>query len=59
VNSLWKGRRLVTPVGGGVQIQAKLAIDSANLLPDERGEVAAARDGVDTKTLADGQWWWD
>ena len=59
VNSLWKGNRLMTPVGGGVQIRPRLAIDPDNLLPDERREVEAARSEIDISSLAKDRWWWD
>jgi len=58
VNAIWKGRTLMTPVGGGVTIHATKALDSQNLLADEHGKVAKAR--AETKIeLAQGQWWWD
>ena len=58
VNAIWKGRRLMTPVGGGVTIQPARALDSDNLLADENEKVAKAR--AETKIeLAEGQWWWD
>ena len=59
VNSLWKGRRLMTPIGGGVQIKPQQAIDGGYLLADEEGQVAAARDAIDLKQLAPETWWWD
>jgi hypothetical protein len=59
VNSLWKGRRLMTPVGGGVQIKPLLALDEENLLPDEGQQVRTARQAIDLSGLADDQWWWD
>jgi hypothetical protein len=59
VNSMWKGRRLMTPVGGGVEIRAAQAIESSNLLQDEDGAVAEARDQIDIKALAADKWWWD
>ncbi len=59
VNSIWKGRTLMTPIGGGVQIEAKRALDSENLLSDEYGEVAAERESVELKNLAADAWWWD
>ena len=43
VASVWKGNRLMTPVGGGVQIQATRALDEANLLEDGDGQVAKTR----------------
>jgi len=54
----WKGNRLMTPVGGGVHIEAEQALDSDNLLADEKGRVAALRKEAKLK-LAKGQWWWD
>ena len=58
VNAVWKGRQLMTPVGGGVTIHASEALEADNLLADEHGKVDEAR--RDTKLdLADGQWWWD
>jgi len=58
VNALWKGHRLMTPIGGGVTIQPTHAIASANLLPDETGKVAQTRQQVKV-TLPEGRWWWD
>jgi hypothetical protein len=58
VNAVWKGSRLLTPVGGGVQIEAQKALESDHRLADEKGKVAKLRQ--DTKiNLAKGQWWWD
>jgi hypothetical protein len=59
VTSMIKGGRLVTPVGGGVRIEAERALESANLLPDEDGRVEKARDAIDLSNLAPDQWWWD
>ncbi|OHB69197.1 MAG: hypothetical protein A2V70_02180 [Planctomycetes bacterium RBG_13_63_9] len=58
VNAVWEGRRLMTPVGGGVSIQATQALQSENLLPDKNGKVAELREKTKIK-LAEGQWWWD
>ena len=57
--AVWKGRKLLTPVGGGVIVRAKNALKSANLLADEDGKVAAAHEGVDLSKLPKGKWWWD
>jgi hypothetical protein len=58
VNALWKGRRLMTPIGGGVTIQPTHALSTTNLLADEKGEVAETH--RQTKlTLPEGRWWWD
>ncbi len=59
VNAIWKGRTLMTPIGGGVQIRPTSALDSANLLSDDNGEVAHARSEVNLSALEPGQWWWD
>jgi hypothetical protein len=58
-NYMWKGRHLATPVGGGVQIQAREALSKENLIADEKGELAAARDGVNLADLPADKWWWD
>jgi hypothetical protein len=58
VNSMWKGSRLMTPIGGGVEIRAQMAVDSANTLADD-GEVAKAKSEIDLSSLPADQWWWD
>ena len=58
VAAIWKGRRLMTPIGGGVQIEAVNALRSENLMADEIGQVAKQRDAAKLE-LAEGQWWWD
>ncbi len=58
VNAIWKGRRLMTPVGGGVTIHAVDALAGDNLLPDEGKKVAKLREQIKIE-LAEGQWWWD
>ena len=55
----WKGNRLMTPVGGGVQMQPQEAIQSSRLLKDDGGALKAARTKVTVDGLAKGQWWWD
>jgi len=58
VTSRWKGRQLMTPVGGGVNIQPWRALDTENLQPDEERQLAEMHDELNVE-LADGQWWWD
>jgi hypothetical protein len=58
VNAIWKGQTLMTPIGGGVQIQPSQALESDRLLSDQKGKVAKLRETVAPK-LAKGQWWWD
>jgi hypothetical protein len=55
INAVWRGPRLMTPIGGGVTIQAATAVEPPNLLMDEKGEVAKAHAAV--KLPAD-RWWW-
>lgn len=59
VNSMWKGNRLMTPIGGGVEIRAAKALDAEHLLADEQGKVAKARDEINISELDADQWWWD
>jgi hypothetical protein len=58
VNAIWQGNTLGTPVGGGVQIQAAMAIESDKILSDEKGKVTKLHESV-KPNLAKGQWWWD
>jgi hypothetical protein len=57
--AVWKGNRLMTPVGGGVVMEPGQAIQSGRLLKDEQGEVRQARSKVKVEGLAAGHWWWD
>jgi hypothetical protein len=59
VTAIWKGARLMTPVGGGVHIEPRQAIQPANLMADEEGKVEEVRAQVSLKDLGEGQWWWD
>ncbi len=57
--AVWKGARLVTPVGGGVQVEPLKAISTENRQTDEQGELSKAKHQVKLDNLAKGQWWWD
>ncbi len=59
VASVWKRRRLMTPVGGGVSIQPRLALAPESILADESGGVAAKQQEIDVDRLAPDRWWWD
>jgi hypothetical protein len=59
VTSLWKGNRLVTPVGGGVRIEAQTALEPTNLLPDTDGRAEKTRAAIELGGLEADQWWWD
>jgi hypothetical protein len=57
-NAIWKGRQLMTPVGGGVQIEALMALAPEKRLNDEKGKVAKLREQTKIE-LPKGHWWWD
>ena len=57
INAVWRGNKLITPIGGGVTMHPRMALDSPNLLLDDTGEVAATRAAA--KDLPAGRWWWD
>jgi hypothetical protein len=56
VAAIMKGSRLMTPIGGGVHIEARAALKPENLLQDEKGKLDQARNAV---SLPAGRWWWD
>lgn len=58
VATVWKGSKLMTPIAGGVRIEALMAIKPENVLADEKGSVAKLHQDTGLK-LAPGQWWWD
>jgi hypothetical protein len=59
VASIWKRNQLMTPIGGGVRIEATKALAPANLLSDDQGAVRGQHQQVGPDGLAEGQWWWD
>jgi len=59
VAAYWKGNRLMTPIGGGVEIQAQLAFAPEHKLYDEEGKVKATHKATSVAGLKPGQWWWD
>jgi hypothetical protein len=58
VTAIWKGNRLTTPIGGGVQIHPDMALSDQNRLSDESGKVSQLRQGVKID-LPPGRWWWE
>ena len=58
INALWKGQTLMTPIGGGVHIEATRALASDKRLADKDGKVGKLRQQT-TIRLKKGQWWWD
>lgn len=59
VNAIWRGRMLMTPIGGGVNIQPRLALRPERVRQDEQGQLRKQRSDVAPLRLAPGQWWWD
>ncbi len=59
VNVVWKGRTLMTPIGGGVSMVPTKALESHNVTWDEDGQLKKLRQQVTIEGLADDQWWWD
>ena len=57
--AIWKGNTLMTPVGGGVRIEATQAIAKENRLADEQGALKGMRQKVNVQGLGVNQWWWD
>jgi hypothetical protein len=57
INAVWRGPRLLTPIGGGVTMQPRMALESPNLLMDEKGSVTNARTAA--AELPADRWWWD
>jgi hypothetical protein len=59
VNVVWKGNRLMTPIGGGVTIQPGKAFDSVSVGEDTDGHIASARADTAIDDLPADSWWWD
>ncbi len=57
INAVWRGNRLLTPIGGGVTVYPRRALDPPNLLMDEKEEVAKAR--TTAANLPADAWYWD
>ena len=59
VNAVWKGNLLMTPIGGGVNIQARQAVKATNMKYDESGKIKGVQKQVTPSGLKADQWWWD
>lgn len=59
VNVRWKGNTLMTPVGGGVRIEATEALTGNNLRSDEKGDVKQVYGSINPGTIDHDRWWWD
>ncbi len=59
VNVVWKGSTLMTPIGGGVSIEPRQAVQTDNLSVDTTQEVANVQQDVGIAGVDRGTWWWD
>ena len=50
---------LMTPVGGGVNIQPLMALSSENIQEDADGITADTRAAISLQELPESVWWWD
>ncbi|MBN2580998.1 MAG: DUF1598 domain-containing protein [Pirellulales bacterium] len=58
VNAIRKGRSLMTPIAGGIQIKALQALETDNLLQDKDGKVSQLHEKTKLPPAPD-RWWWD
>ncbi|MFO0869033.1 MAG: hypothetical protein U0935_08760 [Pirellulales bacterium] len=59
VNVVWKGNTLMTPIGGGVNIQPRQALSPGNLQTDASGELAEVHQRTGAAKVDPKRWWWD
>jgi hypothetical protein len=59
INAIMKDGTLITPIGGGVAIQARKLIERENLKADKQKSIQKVHSDLKLDDLADGQWWWD
>ncbi|TWU15316.1 DUF1598 domain-containing protein [Allorhodopirellula heiligendammensis] len=59
VNAIWRGNTLMTPLGGGVSVQPRVALNSEHMEVDETGDNEKMMNTAGPKNLQSGQWWWD
>jgi hypothetical protein len=58
INALVRGTQLITPIGGGVSIQARKALAKENQKLDD-GTAVKTRNAISVTGLTENQWWWD
>ncbi len=59
INAVWKKGLLLTPIGGGVNIQPRVALSSDRIKSDDTGSIMKTKKAIDTASLRSNQWWWD
>ncbi|MDB2686906.1 DUF1598 domain-containing protein [Mariniblastus sp.] len=58
-NAYWKNGKFMSPIAGGVQVQARVALNSDHVTLDTEGKINKVRDSILLDGLKPGQWWWD
>ncbi|MEC9093873.1 MAG: DUF1598 domain-containing protein [Planctomycetota bacterium] len=59
VNAIFKGNALMTPVGGGVNIQPLKAVAEGKIKFDDKGLIDKVGKTISVDDLDPNQWWWD
>jgi hypothetical protein len=59
VNAIWRGNTLMTPLGGGVHMDPRVALQPGHVENDTNGDNNQVKQSAGPSQLADGQWWWD
>ncbi len=59
VNVIWKRNVLMTPIGGGVNVEPRRALAATNSYDDKEGTIAKERETIDFSTVDVNRWWWD
>ena len=57
VNVIWRGQKLMTPIGGGVRVRPTDALSPGKIQVNP--EVAETKDKIKVADLAADVWWWD
>jgi hypothetical protein len=58
VNAIWRGSRLLTPIGGGVNISARKLASGESMEQDSKLSDTQSQASAPQSLSAD-QWWWD
>jgi hypothetical protein len=59
VNAVWKGSSLLTPIGGGIHVQPRVALNSDRMVKESDGSSDAVKQLAAPADLTADQWWWD
>jgi len=59
VNAVWKGGSLLTPIGGGINLQPRQALTSERLLVEADGQSDAVKQLAAPTGIDPLRWWWD